>query len=184
MKAEKASARCTWLHELVFESYLKPGSKDTVLIVGNWRAKKHEALLAETLDWFKAQQIPAIVLGPAPAYAVPLPRLLAFAVERDEASAAGSAIPSTWRCVQTAHSRRSPLRKGSLTSRCTVRFCDDATALSNPGDGRRAADLRHTPLHRRRFSAGRSAPAREWRTQEPERRSRERRSPLSTATTT
>lgn len=60
---------------LVYGDLLINNRPDGVLLAGRWWAKDLPRL-AETLDWFRAHDIPVILVGPIPQYSDDLTRLL------------------------------------------------------------------------------------------------------------
>ena len=66
---------CDRMSKLVYGDLLIHDRPDGVLLAGRWWAKDLPRL-AETLDWFKAHDIPVILVGPIPQYSDDLTRVL------------------------------------------------------------------------------------------------------------
>lgn len=66
---------CDRMAGLVYGDLLINNRPDGVVLAGRWWAKDLPRL-AETLDWFKAHDIPVILVGPIPQYSDDLTRLL------------------------------------------------------------------------------------------------------------
>ena len=74
--AHDATAQCRRLSAALFER-MERQPPDRVYLAGLWFEADAPAV-AETLAWFKARRIPAVLIGPSPQYEQPLPRLLAL----------------------------------------------------------------------------------------------------------
>jgi peptidoglycan/LPS O-acetylase OafA/YrhL len=66
---------CTRMAKLVYGDLLINSRPDGVILAGRWWGKDLPRL-TETLDWFKARDIPVILVGPIPQYSSDLTRLL------------------------------------------------------------------------------------------------------------
>lgn len=66
---------CDRMSKLVYGDLLIHNRPDGVLLAGRWWAKDLPRL-SETLDWFKAHDIPVILVGPIPQYSDDLTRVL------------------------------------------------------------------------------------------------------------
>lgn len=66
---------CTRMAQLVYGDLLLNNRPDGVILAGRWWGKDLPRL-TETLDWFRARDIPVILVGPIPQYSSDLTRLL------------------------------------------------------------------------------------------------------------
>ena len=76
-------ARCEAFFRDILSRWIPQHRPDAILIAGRWQASDL-SLLAQTLGALTLAQTRIILVGPAPQYAVALPRLLAFADKNDD----------------------------------------------------------------------------------------------------
>jgi len=79
---------CARLMSYVFHQYLQSHRVDDLLIAAHWE-EDDLPRLARTVDWLKRKGISIILFGPIFQYDAALPRLLALAIQRGEASIPG-----------------------------------------------------------------------------------------------
>ena len=78
-----AESRCAAMMRDVFENYLGKRRIDWVILAANWSQQDLPALV-QTLDWLRARGIHVVLAGPVIHYRLPLPKLLALSILRDD----------------------------------------------------------------------------------------------------
>jgi len=79
------SPTCDALWHHVFTKVLEKETIDLIIISATWEQAKLKPL-ARTLSALRARGVPVILIGPGAQYKAPLPRLIAFAIERNEST--------------------------------------------------------------------------------------------------
>ena len=79
---------CVQLMNYIYQSYLPSHPVQGILICDRWK-EKNLPDLAETLQWATQHQLPVVLIGPVPEYDSALPRLLAYAVNRNQPAFTG-----------------------------------------------------------------------------------------------
>jgi peptidoglycan/LPS O-acetylase OafA/YrhL len=79
---------CKVLIDYIFQKYLPTHPVDALLLEGSWSEPDSVDRIGETVEWAKAHHVPLILFGPVPEYDEPLPRLLAYQVEWNQANLA------------------------------------------------------------------------------------------------
>jgi len=74
--------------DFIFQKYLPIHPVDALLLEGSWSEPDSIDKIGETVEWARAHHVQLILFGPVPEYDEPLPRLLAYQVEWNEASLA------------------------------------------------------------------------------------------------
>jgi peptidoglycan/LPS O-acetylase OafA/YrhL len=82
---------CAQLMSYIFNEYLPKNRVDKVLIAAAWNEFDF-APLRERLLWLKSHHIEVVLFGPVPRYNVPLPRLLALAIQSNNESPVTRAV--------------------------------------------------------------------------------------------
>jgi peptidoglycan/LPS O-acetylase OafA/YrhL len=77
------SSDCDTMMNYVFQNYLPAHPVRGLLLEARWGPGDISGI-AETLQWASKHDIPAILFGPVPEYDVPLPRLLAYSIDRND----------------------------------------------------------------------------------------------------
>ncbi len=77
------AAKCVGLINGIYTHFLVQHKVDRVLLVARW--KPNLSQIAATLDWLKAHDIPATLVGPIPVFDSPVPRLLISALRTGDA---------------------------------------------------------------------------------------------------
>jgi peptidoglycan/LPS O-acetylase OafA/YrhL len=99
------SPDCNKMMDYIFQSYLPTHPVHEVLLAARWKAKDLGGLM-DTIQWAKDHKVPVILVGPELEYEVPLPRLLAYAINQNKPE-----LPGQYR---SSEGRELDARLGSL----------------------------------------------------------------------
>jgi peptidoglycan/LPS O-acetylase OafA/YrhL len=80
-----AAARCTSMMGRLYRNYLAKGRIDWIILAANW-APADLSNLPITLDWLRRHNMHVVLAGPVVRYKMPLPEVLALAVNRGDMS--------------------------------------------------------------------------------------------------
>jgi hypothetical protein len=78
-----AAVRCTSLMHWIYNDYLSYHRPDLIILSGLWRPDDTSGL-ARTLLWLKERHYNVLVAGPSPIWDMPVPKLIAIAMERGD----------------------------------------------------------------------------------------------------